>query len=288
VKREYLALLAQEIEEQRLHLRELAKGKGKAKDVSMEGEEEEEETEGGMRGLWQYNETGCLEDLEEVDGAGEEGERDEVREAELALERLKEVLSGKVGYVVELALFLLYLSPSSLKRTNEAHPRLCSLVAYSPKMVHTPYFKVTLSTVPLPELARRKGIRYVELELFLLSCLRSSSSRAGLTSFARLIGCRITAPSTSLLPLVRTGPNLKQGGKGKLWPKLPSSLSRIRSSSPLRRVRTRHRQQSGVEHRTGQWRWLEEQERELERRREEQEEGRRAKGNASLMELLLE
>ncbi|KAL7412002.1 hypothetical protein BDY24DRAFT_394266 [Mrakia frigida] len=129
VKREYLALLALDREAQRLRLREVAKGKGKEveKDVSMEDDDEEErgEEEEGMRGLWQYNETGCLEDLEEDTSAEEGGgERDSVREAELALERLKEVLSGKVG----------------------------------PKMVHTPYFKVTLSTIPLPEMAKRKGI----------------------------------------------------------------------------------------------------------------------------------
>lgn len=65
----------------------------------MEDDDEEErgEEEEGMRGLWQYNETGCLEDLEGDIGAVEVGERDTVREAELALERLKEVLSGKVG-----------------------------------------------------------------------------------------------------------------------------------------------------------------------------------------------
>ena len=91
-------MLANEREEERLRLLSKTKGKGK-EDVSMDEEEveEERERERGMRGLWQYNETGCLEDLESVETGAGEGERDEVREAELALERLKEVLSGKVG-----------------------------------------------------------------------------------------------------------------------------------------------------------------------------------------------
>ena len=110
IKREYLVLLAAAREEAEL-ARRRAKGKGKAVpeedegDVEMaEGNEGEEAGAGEGkwwdRGLFQYNESGCVEDLPKYGQGGGGGERlSEVEEAERELERLKGVLGGKVGYV---------------------------------------------------------------------------------------------------------------------------------------------------------------------------------------------
>lgn len=47
--------------------------------------------------LWQYNETGCVEDLS-IDEVGTDWKRgDQLDESEQALERLKHALAGKVG-----------------------------------------------------------------------------------------------------------------------------------------------------------------------------------------------
>lgn len=74
--------------------------------VPLKGKGRELEEPTPILGLWQYNETGCLEDIEAYRQAGLEVERDELREAERALERLKDVLGGKAGSV-EPDLFLL-------------------------------------------------------------------------------------------------------------------------------------------------------------------------------------
>ncbi|CED85475.1 hypothetical protein [Phaffia rhodozyma] len=78
------------------------------------------------RGLWQYNETGILEDIEHefVFQPQDKKAGEETDEAEQALEKLKHILGGKTG----------------------------------PKMIHTPYMKITLSTVPIPSLASRKEV----------------------------------------------------------------------------------------------------------------------------------
>lgn len=68
-----------------LHAASLAKGKGR------------ENGPEPLLGLWQYNETGCLEDLEEYRVLPDE--RNELAEAERALERLQDVLGGKTGCV---------------------------------------------------------------------------------------------------------------------------------------------------------------------------------------------
>lgn len=52
-----------------------------------------------LPGLWQYNETGCLEDLEEYRSRGSEATRDPVSEANRAFERLKSALESKAGFV---------------------------------------------------------------------------------------------------------------------------------------------------------------------------------------------
>lgn len=57
----------------------------------------------GRSGLWQYNETGCLEDLpKEGEGAVDAvhrrgGWRNDIGEAEAALDQMKDLLGGKAG-----------------------------------------------------------------------------------------------------------------------------------------------------------------------------------------------
>jgi hypothetical protein len=119
IKREYLVLLAQAREEDQLARRRAAKGKGKATVSDETGEQDvemDEEMEAGNetgpaeaggegdaeskwfdRGLFQYNESGCLEDLPGWGDKVVEAPRDAQKEAERELERLKGVLGGKVG-----------------------------------------------------------------------------------------------------------------------------------------------------------------------------------------------
>jgi hypothetical protein len=91
VKRAYLELYSAS----------LVKGKGRELEVPRP-----------LPGLWQYNETGCLEDLDEYRTRGE-SKRDAVDEANRAFERLKSALESKAGCVSAAAGWLSQQSVSS-------------------------------------------------------------------------------------------------------------------------------------------------------------------------------
>jgi hypothetical protein len=81
--------------------------KGKEKSEGEGGKKAKKaKAKGESRGIWQYNETGCVEDLSLAGEPGLEGwtrskrvggEEEGIEETEQALERLKHALGGKTG-----------------------------------------------------------------------------------------------------------------------------------------------------------------------------------------------